>query len=485
MPRSAISDEIWDMKYRFKRADGAIVDTTIEDTWRRVATALAEAEKPAERAQWADRFFSALEGYKFLPAGRILAGAGTGRAVTLFNCFVMGTVADDLSGIFDGLKESALTMQQGGGIGCDFSSLRPLGAPVRGVGADASGPLSFMDVWDAMCRTIMSAGSRRGAMMATMACDHPDIEAFIEAKRDPHRLRMFNLSVLVSDAFMSAVERGDDWPLMFAGTCFKTVNAAELWDKIMRSTYDYAEPGVIFIDRVNGQNNLAYCETIRATNPCVTADTWVHTAEGPRRVIDLVGRPFEAMVDGATHTSSPEGFFSTSVKPVLKLTTTEGPQLRLTADHPVRKVMKRTRWTLDWQWTKAGDIERGDEVLLGDHRRQPNWQAAEHADDRDSAAGYLLGLLIGDGTLKSDSAVLSAWPGASVVNGGHARPGVASVMREALRAAESLPHRSDFSGWAEVPERGEYRLKMAALRDLAFGLDLVPGRKSVTPAVEM
>ena len=268
IPRSAISDEIWDMKYRFKRADGAIVDTTIEDTWRRVAAALAQAEKPAEREQWAGRFFEVLEGYRFLPAGRILAGAGTGRSVTLFNCFVMGTIEDDLSGIFDGLKESALTMQQGGGIGCDFSSLRPLGAPVKGVGADASGPLSFMDVWDAMCRTIMSAGSRRGAMMATMTCDHPDIEAFIEAKRDPNRLRMFNLSVLVSDAFMAAVERGDDWPLMFAGTCYKTVNAAELWNKIMRSTYDYAEPGVIFIDRVNGQNNLSYCEQIRATNPC-------------------------------------------------------------------------------------------------------------------------------------------------------------------------------------------------------------------------
>ena len=176
-----IAEQIWDMKYRLHGADGTPVDMTVADTWSRVAKALAEAEAPGARAHWAARFREAMEGYRFLPAGRILAGAGTGREVTLFNCFVMGEVPDTMEGIFENLKEAALTMQQGGGIGYDFSTLRPKGAPVKGVGADASGPLSFMDVWDAMCRTIMSAGSRRGAMMATMRCDHPDIEAFIEA----------------------------------------------------------------------------------------------------------------------------------------------------------------------------------------------------------------------------------------------------------------------------------------------------------------
>jgi ribonucleoside-diphosphate reductase alpha chain len=177
-------------------------------------------------------------------------------------------VEDDLGAILSHLREAALTMQQGGGIGNDFSSLRPKGAPVKGVGADASGPLSFMDVWDAMCRTIMSAGARRGAMMATLRCDHPDIEAFVGAKREPGRLRNFNLSVLVSDAFMTAVERAEDWPLVFAGQLFRTVRARALWDSITRATYDCAEPGVIFIDRINARNNLAYCETITATNPC-------------------------------------------------------------------------------------------------------------------------------------------------------------------------------------------------------------------------
>ncbi len=215
---ASISQQIWDMKYRLKSADGAALDKTIEDTWRRVAEALAEPEQ--DRGLWAARFFDAMSGFKFLPAGRVMAGAGSGRNVTLFNCFVMGTIPDDMSGIFTHL------------------------------------------------RTIMSAGHRRGAMMATLRCDHPDIEAFIEAKREPGRLRMFNLSVLATDAFMTAVKEDAPWELTFAGTTYKVVPARELWDKIMRSTYAYAEPGVIFIDRINRRNNLHYAETISATNPC-------------------------------------------------------------------------------------------------------------------------------------------------------------------------------------------------------------------------
>jgi ribonucleoside-diphosphate reductase alpha chain len=262
----AISQQVWEMKYRLKGPGGEPVDKTVADTWARVAGALGVPER--NPGEWSARFLTALENFAFLPAGRIIAGAGSGRDVTLFNCFVMGTIQDDMGGIFAHLREAALTMQQGGGIGYDFSTLRPKGAPVRGVGADASGPLSFMDVWDAMCRTIMSAGYRRGAMMATMRCDHPDIEAFIDAKREPGRLRMFNLSVLVTDAFMQAVKADASWELSFNGTVFKAVRARELWDRIMRATYAYAEPGVIFIDRFNRRNNLWYCETINSSNPC-------------------------------------------------------------------------------------------------------------------------------------------------------------------------------------------------------------------------
>ncbi len=261
-----IAEQIWDMKYRFKEADGTPIDKTVEDSWHRIAGALASVETSPET--WEPKFFDALSDFKFLPAGRITAGAGTERSVTLFNCFVMGTIPDSMGGIFDMLKEAALTMQQGGGIGYDFTTIRPKGAKVKGVAADASGPLSFMDVWDAMCRTIMSAGSRRGAMMATMRCDHPDILDFITAKRDPARLRMFNVSVLVTDAFMDAVKSDEQWDLLFEGEVFKTMKAVDLWDQIMSSTFEFAEPGVIFIDRINKANNLSYCETIAATNPC-------------------------------------------------------------------------------------------------------------------------------------------------------------------------------------------------------------------------
>ena len=292
-----IAEQIWDMKYRFKEADGTPLDGSVEDTWRRIARALAVVENDADH--WENEFYAALEDFKFLPAGRITAGAGTARKVTLFNCFVMGTIPDSMGGIFEMLKEAALTMQQGGGIGYDFSTIRPKGALVTGVAADASGPLSFMDVWDSMCRTIMSAGSRRGAMMATMRCDHPDIEDFITAKSDAARLRMFNVSVLVTDPFMEAVKANGSWDLMFDGKVYQTVKARDLWNKIMRSTYDYAEPGVIFIDRINKANNLGYCETIAATNPCGEQPLPPYGAclLGSINLARLVKDPFEADAD--------------------------------------------------------------------------------------------------------------------------------------------------------------------------------------------
>ena len=287
-----ISRHIWDSKYRWREPD-EVRDASIEDSWRRVARALASVESADARAGWEQRFYSILEGFRFLPGGRIQAGAGTGHRVTLFNCFVMGTIEDSLDSIFDALKEGALTMQQGGGVGYDFSTLRPSGTPALSVGVTASGPVSFMQIWDAMCATILSTGARRGAMMATLRCDHPDIETFVRVKHDAGKLRHFNLSVLVTDAFMQAVHDDADWQLVFPlGTrelasaeqtvervwsgaktpvrcrVVRTLRARALWDEIMRATYDYAEPGVIFIDRVNELNNLWYTEQISATNPC-------------------------------------------------------------------------------------------------------------------------------------------------------------------------------------------------------------------------
>jgi len=284
-----IGYHVWNAKYR-RREDGDPAEPDICATRRRIAEALAIVE-PRDRATWTERFRGALEDFRYLPAGRIQAGAGTGHKVTLFNCFVMGRIADDMESIFSNLYEGAITMQQGGGIGVDFSTLRPRGTAARGVGAIASGPVSFMDVWDAMCGTILSTGARRGAMMATLRCDHPDIEEFVAAKAAPGRLTNFNVSVQVTDTFIEAVRKDEDWPLGFpegsvgAGDervirdwpghdgpvpcrVLRRVKARALWDSIMRHTYEHAEPGVLFVDAVNRANNLAYCERITATNPC-------------------------------------------------------------------------------------------------------------------------------------------------------------------------------------------------------------------------
>jgi ribonucleoside-diphosphate reductase alpha chain len=288
-----ISSHIWDTKYRWRDGD-EVHDQTIQDSWRRVARALAVIE--SENAEeWEHRFYTILDDFKFLPGGRILAGAGTQHRVTLFNCFVMGIIDDSMNGIFDALKEGALTMQQGGGVGYDFSTLRPRGALAQSTGGIASGPVSFMRIWNTMCSTLLSTGARRGAMMATMRCDHPDIEEFIYAKQTSNELIHFNLSVQVLDDFVNAARRGDHWDLVFpadkisrndamndeivmkrwpgtvepvACRVVKRVDAGELWRKIIRATYDYAEPGVLFVDRINQLNNLWYCENITATNPC-------------------------------------------------------------------------------------------------------------------------------------------------------------------------------------------------------------------------
>jgi ribonucleoside-diphosphate reductase alpha chain len=264
-----IGEYIWNEKYRYKDHHGDPIDLSLESTFARVARAVASVEEEDVREEWEARFFNMMEDLEVLPGGRIYAGAGTNRAVTLMNCYVMGTISDSLRGIHEALTESALTMQTGAGIGMDFSTLRPRGALVSKLGTGASGPLPFMDEWNSMCETIMSAGTRRGAMMGTLRCDHPDIEAFIEAKRQGKgRLKNFNLSVLITDEFMGAVEKDLWWDLKFNGNVHKTLQARDLWNKIMRSTYEFADPGVIFIDRVNAANPLRSIELISCTNPC-------------------------------------------------------------------------------------------------------------------------------------------------------------------------------------------------------------------------
>lgn len=232
------------------------------DAMARIAGALSDNEEHFQDC------LDILRDQRFLPGGRIQASVGAAKQTTAFNCYVSDTIEDSRLGIFCRLQEAAETMGLGGGDGFDFSTIRPRGALIKSQGSGASGPVSYMDVWDSMCKTIASAGNRRGAMMAVLRVDHPDIEEFIDAKREQGRLTQFNVSVAVTDKFMEAVKNDDLFELKFEGVVYRVVKARYLWDKIMRSTWSYAEPGVLFIDRINQKNNLYYCEEIAATNPC-------------------------------------------------------------------------------------------------------------------------------------------------------------------------------------------------------------------------
>lgn len=497
-----ISEEVLIEKY----SKGA--EKTISDVNHRVARALAKVEAPEQQAQWEAKFLDALEA-GFLPAGRIQSAAGTDLAATLINCFVqpvgdsIAHVEDGHPGIYTALTEAAETMRRGGGVGYDFSRIRPRGAWVGSTQSSASGPVSYMRVFDRSCETVESAGARRGAQMGVLRCDHPDIEEFIHAK-DQGDLKNFNISVGVSDEFMNAVRADADFYLLHkaepgiaqkeAGAyhdqdkgvwVYRKLKARMLWDQIMRSTYDHAEPGVLFLDQMNRDNNLSYCETIASTNPCVTADTWVTTTQGARQVQELIGQRFTAVVDGQAYPTVSEGFFATGRKRVLQLNTQQGHTLKLTANHLVRKVCKKTRYVTESEWVEAGLLQPGDELVLHNHAPLQGWEGNCTKDE-----GYLMGLLIGDGTLKEDKAVLSVWApelkmvsgGVPLASGAHSAQGIMDAAEAAIR---TLPHRADFCGWQRpIAARGEVRMASGALKHLAHRLGMTPQRKTITADME-
>jgi ribonucleoside-diphosphate reductase alpha chain len=503
LPAQPISQDVLAEKY-FKSGE-----STVDQLYARVAHALASVEAAPLQEAWRAKFLANLEAGA-IGAGRIMSAAGTELEATLINCFVQpvgdciqGVDDEGYPGIYEALREAAETMRRGGGVGYDFSRIRPRGAAVRTTHSLASGPCSYIDVFDHSCATVESAGSRRGAQMGVLRIDHPDVQEFITAKRRSGRWSNFNVSVAVPGEFMRALAADADWPLVHRAEpgdalvaqgahqradglwVYRTVPARTLWDRVMRSAYDFAEPGILFLDTINTDNNLAYCERISATNPCVTADTWVMTSAGARQVRDLVGRRFTAVVDGKGHAVASEGFFATGTKPVFLLRTRAGHALRLTADHRVRRVLRQTRHLTEVEWVPAGQLLPGDEVMLHDHRAARGWDGAGTHEE-----GYLLGLLVGDGTLKADEAVLSVWAPELRQVGSDApalsASGAAGIVAAAQAAAATLPHRSDFRGFqrATGAGRGEARLASAPLRDLAMSLGMAPGHKTVTPAME-
>jgi ribonucleoside-diphosphate reductase alpha chain len=483
-------------------------ETGVEDIYRRVARALASSEPEASRAKHEALFLENLHAGA-IGAGRIMSAAGTTIQATLINCFVQpvgdsiqGVDADGYPGIYEALREAAETMRRGGGVGYDFSRIRPRNAEVKGTASMASGPCSYINVFDQSCSTVESAGARRGAQMGVLRIDHPDVQEFITAKRTPGRWNNFNVSVGVPDSFMQALANDQPWELvhqarpgaaLIAKGAFQrtdglwvylTVAARELWDSVMHSAYDFAEPGILFLDPINEDNNLRYCESIAATNPCVTADTWVLTTDGPAQVADLTGRPFTAVVDGMAYAVKSDGFFKTGHRPVFVLRTREGHSLRLTTDHRVRRVARKTRYTLEAEWTEAGHLSPGEEILLHDHRALGGWDGAGT-----EAEGYLLGLLVGDGTLKADKAVISVWAPELKLAGNeamaYAQTGAAGVVQAAEAAAATLSHRVDFQGFQRpVTGRGETRMVSGAVRRVALQMGMRPGHKTITAAME-
>ncbi len=450
IPYQEASLDIWDKKYRLKAKDGTLLDTSMDDTYKRVARALAEVEQGKERREQSYRDFLWALRHGAIPAGRITSNAGAWEhkpATSTINCTVSGTIHDSMDDILEKVHEAGLTLKAGCGIGYEFSTLRPRGAYVSGAGAYTSGPLSFMDIYDKMCFTVSSAGGRRGAQMATFDVGHPDVMDFIRAKRESGRLRQFNLSLLVTREFMEAVQNDTEWQLAFPVTekeaaadqlalddaeqvtwrewpekdkyvtredglvackVYKTVKARRLWDMIMASTYDFAEPGFILIDKVNEMNNNWFCENIRATNPCVTADTRLHTQYGQVRIGDLYasGAPIEATVDtraldgdrGATVRSAKPAFMTASEADVYRVVTEDGYEIKATEWHD----FYTTRGKI-----KLREMAPGDELLVQSAKGQFGHEGS-------TELGQLLGFITGDGHFTNrgkgqEAAIVNFW----------------------------------------------------------------------------
>jgi ribonucleoside-diphosphate reductase alpha chain len=504
IPYQEASLDIWDKKYRLTSKDGTPVDKSMDDTYKRVARALADVETEEVRDEWHEAFLWALR-HGAIPAGRVTSNAGAldhKPATSTINCTVSGTIRDSMDDILGKVHEAGLTLKAGCGIGYCFSTLRPRGAYVSGAGAYTSGPLSFMDIYDKMCFTVSSAGGRRGAQMGTFDIGHPDVLEYIRAKRENGRLRQFNLSLLITDEFMKAVKRDTDWQLAFPVTLkeaeaekqdfddetkyvwrewaytdgyvaneeglvackiYKTLPARRVWDVIMSSTYDFAEPGFILIDKVNELNNNWWTETIRATNPCVTADTRLATQFGMVKIGDLynAGLDIRATVDsralgegkGTNVRDAVPAFMTAESAEVFRVTTEDGYEIKATEWHDFYTARGKV---------KLKDLQAGDELLIQSGKGQ-------FGSSGSAELGLLAGLITGDGHFTNrgkgkEAAVINLWGEDRVL-----ADTVLGSVNYLIDAFSNNKSRSYAAGAVAIPQRNLLMIRSVVLmRALAY-----------------
>lgn len=453
-------------KYAYRNSNGELLEETPDDMHRRLAKEFARIEQKYPNPLLEKQIYEYLKNFsKIIPQGSPMAGIGNlYQLMSISNCFVIPSPYDSYGGILKTDQEQAQIMKRRGGVGFDLSPIRPRGMPTSNAAKTTDGLGVFMERYSDTCREV-AQGGRRGALMLTISVHHPEIRTFIQIKRDRTKVTGANISIRLTDEFMNAVKNNQDVELRFPvdspnPDISQMVSANDLWNEIIDAAHDSAEPGLLFWDTVQKRTpSNCYPEfAALSTNPCVTADTWVMTGNGPRRVMELLRSPFMAVVDGQKYSAS--AFWETGVKNVIQLITNDGQHLRLTENH---KVM-----TPDG-WVEAGELSVGDTVIFHDHT------GFEWDGDGTTNEGYLLGHLVGDGTFDRDQPILAVWEN---------DPGHEGPQARLTDIVYSLPHRVDFKGWKRVYDTPQLRLKTAALKDITSRFGIYRGNKTITDSVE-